>query len=277
MSNWEPTGLLALTSAPPFGWWIAAYFALAAMASGLILRASLPCLIGSDGGSAVGLGKACLWALVALGFGGFCLVADLASPKDFLLTLTHFNPNSWISIGSRILCVFAALCLAGLAFSPGKDSPSDKPGRVLPLLLINAALALAIYPALVLMQATGRPLWDSALLPAIFLASAFHLGVSLGPLLCGLSPVKGIGRVIAGIELALVAAFVATKSELLLAEGTWLIWAAAYIACSFVLPAFMSGSDERRPSASAWLVLVGTFILRFWLLEAGQSSDAFLS
>lgn len=270
-------GLLALTSAPPFGWWIAAYFALAALASGLILRASLPCALSDDGAAAVALGKASLWALIAIGFGGFCLVADLASPKDFLLTLTHFNPNSWISIGSRILCVFAVLSLAGLAMSPGKDSPEEKPGRILPLLLINAALALAIYPALVLMQATGRPLWDSALLPAIFLASACHLGVSLGPTLCGLSPVKGIGHIIAVIELGLVVAFAVAKSDLIFAQGSWIAWAAAYVACSFVLPALLSGSSDRRPGASAWLVLLGTFILRLWLLEAGQSSDAFLS
>lgn len=278
MSSWGHSAALGLFTAPPFGWWIAGYFALAAFAAGLVLSAALPCLLGAGPERQVKLKKACLWALGAITLGGACLVGDLASPKDFLLTLTHFNPDSWISIGSRILGLFGVLCFVTLAFIPSAESTQEKPNRILPALLALAALALAVYPAMVLIRSTGRPLWDSLWLPALFLASACHIGASLGPSLLDRKAIGPCQNTTALIELALFAGFAASKRELLFSGNAWMLWAAAYLACAFILPHFLaSRSTGARPGSSAWLVVIGTFALRMWLLEAGQSSVAFLS
>ena len=159
----------------PFGWWIAIYFALATVAAGAACAAGVLVARQSHDESRVRL--ALIVALGAVAVGSIALILDLERPKDFWLTLVNYNPSSWISRGSRIVPAFALLAGGLLLMVSAGSMRAWRVGLAMPLVALAALLA--IYPAFVLGQEVGRPLWTSAVLPVLFLAGAIHVASAI--------------------------------------------------------------------------------------------------
>lgn len=250
-----------------FDWWIAAYFTMAALAAGLILR-GVAALFSGDGHRS--LRSACGWSLVLVGLGSVCLIADLSSPRDFLLTMTNFNPESWIAWGSRILALFGMLAGISLVFLPGASDESAPRPVFVPLLLAVAALGMSLYPAMVLRQVADGPLWSHLSLPLLFIVSALHVGWSLAP------HAIGAKHCVAALPLTLTEAgllvwlAVDEGPALLHFPGAW-IFVVTYAVTGLLLPL-----ARRKSLWTGLAVVLATFALRGWLVDAGQPEHSLL-
>lgn len=165
----------------PFGWWIAVYFALATLAAGAGAAACALVAQSASQGRSPSIRAPLLLAGVAIALGAGALILDLEQPGRFWLTLTSYNPDSWLSRGSRIIALFGLIALA--LFLVTDPEPTDRrpswPEYGLAALLAPLAVLVAIYPAFVLDQEAGRPLWHSALLPVLFAAGALHVATAI--------------------------------------------------------------------------------------------------
>ncbi|MEM9493947.1 MAG: NrfD/PsrC family molybdoenzyme membrane anchor subunit [Myxococcota bacterium] len=254
----------------PFGWWIAIYFALAGLAAGLALSAVWQLLFGA--GRAIASGRRQLFAAgLALGLGSIALILDLERPDAFWYILVHANPDSWIARGSRIIMVF--MLLAGLAWLLARGE-SRLPGATRLVVVVCAlfAVLLAVYPALVLHQERGRPLWHSPLLPFLFVVGAAHIAIVA----------HGAPRWLGGLGIAaeiLVAfGYVATApvrpgQVLSHVDGPLVPLLVLAAVASWLIPLALGGRDHRPGSRLMAIasVAVGCFALRSAVLLAGQA------
>ena len=157
-----------------FGPLIVVYFFLAGLSAGLFLIASL--------GPVFGLKKlnplakpASVMALAALIPGLLALVVDLGQPLRALTLFFRVNPSSIMSWGSFILLIYGIVCLVYTWFVWKEDARSKRWGQV----GVVFVAALGLYTGFLLAAVPGRPLWNSALLPVLFLISGAVAGLSL--------------------------------------------------------------------------------------------------
>ena len=167
----------------PFGWPIVIYLTLAGLACGATLCAVF--FLHWEGkareGQSYAIVKASLYlAITAILIGALLLVFDLKSSDRFYLNFTEFNPTSAIAWGTRIITLFVMLCVFALVLlRAGNDTDKSNPiGPLLTGFLIFFALAVGIYPAMVLGQASiARPLWET--IPAVENNRIFEIDSSL--------------------------------------------------------------------------------------------------
>lgn len=130
---------------------------------------------------------------------GLVLISELGSfhVGDWFkfLNLYMTITTSPISIGTWLITVFIGLSLVYaytfLTRSPTPDETHyvDKLRglrKILAWIGLPLALAVAIYPGFLLSTLASRPLWNSPLIPLIFLISALSLGVAYSLLIAGL-------------------------------------------------------------------------------------------
>lgn len=128
--------------------------------------------------------KAAYVSFVLLGCGGALLVADLSQPLRFLNTLNpaymHFtSPLAW---GALNIAAFGACSvLYILALHKG----NEKQGRLLATLTALLALGLPIYTGYDLSVHQSRPMWNTPVMPVLFVALAVASGSAAGALLAG--------------------------------------------------------------------------------------------
>jgi formate-dependent nitrite reductase membrane component NrfD len=197
-----------------WGWQVATYLFLGGLVAGLMVLGSLLRLLRRQRyARAVLAGD--LAALPLLGIGMLLLFLDLANPLNvwrLFVTLQLTSPMSW---GSWIL-LFSMLVLVlrlalrfaewpapsavppnskrngregwrrsaqrawrdtwqKIAATSRRFAPLDRPLSVLTLLL---GLCVGIYTGVLLSSIASRPLWNSGLLPALFLASGLGSGAA---------------------------------------------------------------------------------------------------
>jgi formate-dependent nitrite reductase membrane component NrfD len=97
------------------------------------------------------------------------LVWDLERPAGFLRVLRRTR-RSWLSRGAWILLVFGAL--AGTNVLLGAPA-------VLTAVSLAAAVAVAAYTGVLIGTIMARPIWNTPILPVLFLASALSTGIAL--------------------------------------------------------------------------------------------------
>ena|GEM_PF-537701 len=157
-----------------FGPLIVVYFFLAGLSAGLFLISSL--------GPVFGLKKlnplaksASVMALATLIPGLLALVVDLGQPLRAPTVFFRVNLSSVMSWGSFILLIYGFVCLVYTWFVWKEDARSKGWGQV----GVVFAAALGLYTGFLLAAVPGRPLWNSALLPVLFLISGAVAGLSL--------------------------------------------------------------------------------------------------
>lgn len=123
-------------------------------------------------------------AFVLLGVGGVLLIGDLSQPLRFLNVLNpaylHFSsPLAW---GSLNIMAYGAASVAYLLMLRKGD---EKNAKLLALVAAVLALGLPIYTGYDLSVHQSRPVWNTPVMPALFVALAMTSGAAISSLLAG--------------------------------------------------------------------------------------------
>ena len=113
---------------------------------------------------------------IALGIGMLTLLIDLGQPLRMWRLFSTFNPSAPLAWGSWFLIIFFALSTVyAVLLIKGGDEKAKKFAYIgLPF-----ALTVGTYTALALAAAPGKELWQTALLPWLFLNGGFISGLAL--------------------------------------------------------------------------------------------------
>lgn len=157
-----------------FGPLIVLYFFLAGLSAGLFLISSLSTVFGIEKFKPLAK-PACAMALATLIPGLLALVIDLGQPLRAMTLFFRVNPSSVMSWGSFILLIYG-LAVVLYTYSLWREDNKvkfwGKTGVVF-------AVALGLYTGFLLAVVPGRPLWNSATLPILFLVSGWVAALSL--------------------------------------------------------------------------------------------------
>ena len=174
-----------------WGWEIPVYLFLGGMVAGMMVFAGLAMLRtarGEDTRTFFSL-QTPLLAFVLLNIGMLALLLDLAHPLYVWAIYITFEPLSPMAWGSWVLLiVYAILLVSALIRLPeawpwlGRTVPwtaraSDwffnRPARMAALGWINIVfgIAVGVYTGILLNTMVARPLWNTAVLPVLFLVS----------------------------------------------------------------------------------------------------------
>ena len=129
--------------------------------------------------------KAAYGSLVLLGIGGLLLISDLSQPLRFLNVLnpaylSFTSPLAWGSLNIAAFGVCSVLYILELR----KDEDSAR-GKTLALVTALLALGLPIYTGYDLTVHQSRPMWNTPIMPVLFVALAVASGSAVGALLTG--------------------------------------------------------------------------------------------
>ena len=129
--------------------------------------------------------KAAYLSLALLAIGGLLLIADLSQPLRFLNTLNPMylsctSPLAWGAL--NIVAFGVASVLYILELKKGEDSAR---GKLLAMLSALLALGLPIYTGYDLTVHQSRPVWNTPVMPVLFVALAIASGSAVGSLLAG--------------------------------------------------------------------------------------------
>lgn len=197
-----------------------------------------------------------------------------------------FNFTSWMFIG---ICILSVLCIATVVvswlLSKGRDELLSGPPA-----LFNAALGVAAtaYSGFLLTQAAGVPLWNTAALPVLWIASGLACAVGLVEVLTAANRLEGGHRSWVPTTATLVhigeafvlfafvqAAFFGTPGANAGANALWsgseamLFWGGA-VGLGIVVPMILSAVKNHTAAlAGGVCALVGALCLRASVLFAG--------
>lgn len=116
---------------------------------------------------------------ISLAIGLFLLVLHLERPFQFWRILITFKPTSTTSWGAWVLNIFLIISiLYAFLWLINKGEKA----KALGLLGLPFALFTGLYTGLLLMQMSGNALWDSALLPWIFLVGGLLAAIAVSVL-----------------------------------------------------------------------------------------------
>jgi polysulfide reductase chain C len=239
-----------------------------------------------------------LWGPILVAIGALFLVLDLGIKKRFLYAC--LNPRtSWVARGFVILSIFIVLGLVLLAKSvlPFKWLRADATSwYIAEVITIAFALATALYTGILLKATRSIPLWNTYLLPLLFLVSALSTGsmaIILSTLGTGLLSLDSAALkilmggeqvlvVIEGIVLFIYLSRRYKASEqgkdsvrlLLFGEKKLIFWG-GIIFLGFIFPVVLesiSSLSHGNPAlifAAGVILLCGGFFLRLGVLSAG--------
>ncbi|QED46029.1 NrfD/PsrC family molybdoenzyme membrane anchor subunit [Cytobacillus dafuensis] len=274
----------------PFGMVIVFYIFIAGMSAGLYFFSTLGPVFGIK--KMEPLAKpASVMALAAVIPGVLALIVDLGQPLRFYTLLFRFNPSSAMSWGTYILTIFSILTLFYIFFLWKKDSKKAKYFGIAGLVF---AIALGLYTGFLIALAPAHPLWNSAIIPVLFLVSGLISGLSIisvcavfFPKLTGLSD-KNSEEVMHHLktwfillELTLLGAhlltlFVSDSGKAVfthLATGDRMVsFLVIQIAIGMVLPLILLliSNSKIIMGISSFLSLIGVFFLRLNIIIGGQ-------
>lgn len=235
-------------------------------------------------------------AFVMLAVGMLCLLADLGRPEEFYLLFLR-PTGSFVSIGTFALALLATCLAIALAESVLTLGPAWRNVSMIAKAVgVVVAVVVMVYTGLLLENVVAVDLWQSWLLPVLFLLSALSCGcavVLLSASFCdgcsgGLTWVRSLPVVDAGVivlEAIAALAFVATVNAasaarpfdaLLTGDQAYAFWF-GFVGCGILAPLAVETSAlfvrrSHRPSvvvAMAVVVLIGGFSLRSVLVHAG--------
>ena len=266
----------------PFGWPVILYLTFTGMACGACLSALF---FTRKNYKKTLVRKSLLLAVLSLSVGGCFLLTDLDAVGNLYHVFTAFNTSSAIAWGSRIICIFALLLIYILLFYKSTEKISSIPL----ILLFLAALFIGVYPALVLMQSTGRPLWDTFLLIPLFLLLGSHSGFSLVQLFSAAEwtgeqrAVKILDFTFIVLQIILVAGILFTSAvnwqslSPVLSDSSLLTWGGVILA-AWLMPILLSlkPADKKIVRIRQLSFIGGALALRAVIVICGQDPRTFI-
>jgi formate-dependent nitrite reductase membrane component NrfD len=239
-----------------------------------------------------------LWGPIVVAIGAPFLILDLGIKWRFIYAC--LNPRtSWVARGFIILSVFIIFGLLLLAKSVLPFEwlhPESVLWRIVEIIAFVFAFATAVYTGILLKATKSIPLWDTNLLPLLFLVSALSTGsmaIILSTLGTGLfSHDTGALKVLMGGEQVLVviegvvlylflsrryrAAEQGKDSVRLLLFGDMkMIFWGGVVLLGFIFPVILENIASFFPGNAVFIFVAGTlllcggFFLRVGVLHAG--------
>ena len=227
--------------------------------------------------------------------GVLLLVVDLGNPQrfwefvlrpDLRLPLLNYLPSSVMSTGTWLLVIFSilSLCYCALSLIRWPFKWDDRVRRAIGVVGLPFGLLVTIYTG-VLLAGTSIPLWNTAMLPVLFVGSAILAGLAGITFWLGLRPVVGLvpsdesamgtlvraQAALAVVVLALALIYVVAKPG----AGSPLWWLFVVILGLAVPVAYgLVRSKVKMALATpvvAGLAVLGAFFLRYTILMSGQA------
>src|SRR4030043_672703 len=287
------------------GWIIAIYLYLAGMGAGSYIIGTVidwfvhPSRVVTLWGQPLDSAKAALlWGPILVAIGAPFLILDLGIKKRFLYAC--LNPRtSWVARGFIILSafiIFGLVLLTKSVLSFEWLHPESGLWHILEVIALVFAFGTALYTGILLKTTKSIPLWNTYLLPLLFLVSALSTGsmaiilstLGTGLLSLGSGTLKVLMRgeqifvVIEGIVLYLFL-FKRYRSReqekdsvrLLLSGKMKLIFWGGIVLLGFVFPMILEGiasffhGNVTLIFTAGLLLLCGGFFLRLGVLHAG--------
>lgn len=232
--------------------------------------------------------KAAVGSFVLLAVGGLLLIGDLSQPLRFLniLNPAYLNFSSPLAWGALNIVAFGiASVLYLLALRKGDEGR----GKLLAAITALLALGLPIYTGYDLTVHQSRPVWNTPVIPVLFVAMAIASGSAVGALLAGGN--EGAQRVLrqylmwscGAVGVMLISILGTTNyggsaqelTFLILTTGTMgLIFVGAGILAGTAAPIALLlapfGRQQVGIALAALLVLLGGAALRYALLMGPQ-------
>ncbi|MBW8040669.1 MAG: hypothetical protein FVQ85_11780 [Planctomycetes bacterium] len=228
---------------------------------------------------------------ISLAIGLLLLVLHLERPFQFWRILITFKPTSTTSWGAWVLNIFFVISFL-YAFLWLKNK--GEKAKMLGLFGLPFALFTGLYTGLLLMQMSGNALWDSALLPWIFLVGGLLTAIAVTVIVLTVmgqkptEPFFGLRRhiqALIAIELLMIASeFVglftggaaATEIAVMLLRGKLSFWflnlevlVGLLIPLGLLIVAKRSKNAGLHVAVSA-LVIIGVLTMRFIVVLVGQ-------
>lgn len=284
-------------------WSIPVYLFLGGLAAGLLFFAGLYTILGKEKEMPTTVKWATFLAPAALVIGLFCLFIDLKHKLYFWQLYTTIRLQSPMSWGAWVLMLITPLSFLWAGSYVRELKPNWKwthPAldkvevwvaghrKGLAWAMIILSVILGIYTGILLSAFNARPLWNTSLLGPLFLVSGLSSGVAailwMSKNHAERALMSKIDLILIGIELFLIvhlfmgflasnAVQVEAANLFLGGEFTVFFWVFVVI-LGLVFPATLEILELRGIKIPvlipALMVLVGGFIFRFIMVEAGQ-------
>ncbi len=294
-------------SAMPLEWPIAVYFFLTGSLAGLYITSVIATLLKKEEWQPIAkLGA--VGAIVLLMTAPVLLIVDLNQPLRFWHLFVYLNPTSPLTWGSFFLAADAVVCLVYTYFVL---QDNRRMARMWGLGGLPIAIAGHGYTGFFLALSKGRAFWNTALNPALFMVSAMVSGLAVIIVLSNLwlrryapemteeqvAKHKGvIGTLLRLLIIFIVADLFLIGSDLtvlassdtesyamlqLLTTGQFAVWFLGIeLFLGAALPLGLLAHPKTRAIpvvqyASAALVIIGIFVMRFIIVIGGQSVPMF--
>lgn len=274
-----------------FGLLIVLYFFMAGLSAGLLLLSTGWTVFGWQAVRPLAR-PAAMAALITFIPAPLVLIVDLASPLKFYQLMLNFNPTSVMAWGTWIITFYGLVALL-YTWKMWKNEPVS---QGLALSASALAIAIAAYTGLLLGVVPGRPLWNSAIVPALFLLSGLVCAISALTLLASLLPsgkkeqlvgacqaIKKLKPALMSAEALLIgfhlivlafASVAARETMFLLLSGSRQV---AFVGGQLVVGLLIPGillvlpqKNDKVLAIAGLLSVVGVFMLRLNFVFAGQ-------
>jgi len=284
-------------------WQIPVYLFLGGLAAGILFFAALFTIMGKADKMEATVKKAPLIVPIALVLGLFALFLDLKHQLFFWRLYTTVRIESPMSWGAWVLLVITPLSFVWVAsyakeLKPGwnwKWALLDKIEAFviekrlwLAWIIIVLSVILGIYTGILLSAFNARPLWNTSILGPLFLVSGMSTGAAVIMLMSRSAEEKklmgGIDLLLIVIELFFITHMIMgfqAGSETQIASAQLFLggpftvpfWVFVVI-LGLIFPAILEVMERlgiHMPViVPAGLVIIGGFIFRFIMVEAGQ-------
>jgi Ni/Fe-hydrogenase subunit HybB-like protein len=159
----------------PLGVWIAFYFYMTGLSAGSFILSTLAYGFGMKKYKPISMIGVVL-ATVLLVLAPTMLIIDLGRPERFWHLFPYLNAQSPVTWGSFLLTIYPINCLIyGYFMYKGNEKMTKITG------LIGVPLAISVhgYTGFILALSKARALWNTAVMPILFLVSAMVSGIAL--------------------------------------------------------------------------------------------------
>ena len=160
---------------PPLGFWIALYFYMTGLSAGSFILSTLSYGFGLKKYKPIGFIGVVL-ATVLLVLAPLNLIIDLGRPERFWHLFPYLNVKSPVTWGSFLLTIYPINCLIYAYFMRKKN---DRMTKIFGLIGIPLAISVHGYTGFILALSKARALWNTAVMPILFLVSAMVSGIAL--------------------------------------------------------------------------------------------------
>jgi len=288
-----------------WGWEIPFYLFIGGLVAGILFFSALYTIRGKENNLSTAVKLVPLATPILLGLGLFSLLLDLSHKLFFWKLYTNIRWESPMSWGAWTLMLIYPLTIVWSAIwikdvFPNWNWKFQWVDEIISKIkiyklwiawaLVILSIILGMYTGILLSAFNARPFWNTAILGPLFLTSGLSAGAATIVLLsknkAETKLFTQIDLLIIGIELFLIThlfmGFLASTQVHIEAAGMFLggsytaIFWVFVVGLGLVLPAILESLELAKfhipPYLASLLVLVGSLILRFVIVDAGQAS-----